>query len=98
MNVMGTDPIWGVTEGKLEEWWKEDEQSALQKVEPGSQATVVVVTGFVASTLQAWKSPPPAVCIPHRTNSIASTGHADDPEALRLRLLGDDLREAHARV
>ena len=46
MNVMGTDPIWGVTEGKLEEWWKEDEQSALQTVEPGSQATVVVVTGL----------------------------------------------------
>ena len=64
MNVMGTDPIWGVTEGKLEEWWKEDEQSALQKVEPGSQATVVVVTGFVASTLQAWKRPPPGESLP----------------------------------
>lgn len=50
-NVMGTDPLWEASEARLTEWFASAERAALRKTDLAAAAPVVVVTGFVASTL-----------------------------------------------
>jgi len=49
-NVVGVEPLYGITSEKVNEWWSS--QTELLQVNYKTVAPVVVVTGFVASTVE----------------------------------------------
>jgi len=51
-NVVGVDPLWDVTSSRVAEWFAAESQSALLTADCTKGAPIVVVTGFVASTLE----------------------------------------------
>ena len=49
-NTAGVEPLWSVTSSNVRAWW--EAESALAVVDYQSAAPVVIVTGFVASTVE----------------------------------------------
>ena len=49
-NTVGTDPLWGATAQRVVDWFADEGRSDLSTVDCKTEAPVVVVTGFVAST------------------------------------------------
>jgi len=50
-NVMGVDPLWPETASRLVEWFKQPKMQELTAVDCSDAAPIVIVTGFVATTL-----------------------------------------------
>jgi len=49
----GVEPLYGITADKFSSWWKaETDKHKFDKLDYKSQAPIVVVTGFVASTIE----------------------------------------------
>ena len=51
-NVMGTDPLWETTAELVSKWFEDPERSVLTTTDCATAAPIVVVTGFVAATLE----------------------------------------------
>ena len=51
-NVVGTDPIWDLTATRVQEWFADPARSNVLSSDCSKAAPVVVVTGFVAATLE----------------------------------------------
>jgi aspartokinase/homoserine dehydrogenase 1 len=51
-NVVGVDPLWEVTSTRVAEWFAAEAQEGLLSADCVQGAPIVVVTGFVASTLE----------------------------------------------
>ena len=49
---MGTDPLWELTAERLQKWFAEEAQASLTSADCKVAAPIVVVTGFVAATLE----------------------------------------------
>ena len=55
-NVVGVDPLWGLTGDKLQEWFAAPTQAGLTAADCKTAAPIVIVTGFVASTLEGTRT------------------------------------------
>merc|ERR1711881_383008 len=51
-NVVGVDPLWAQTLERLHAWWNHPSHEVLIQTDCRVAAPIVVVTGFVASTLE----------------------------------------------
>ena len=51
-NVVGVDPLWEITADRVGDWFRAPERAGLLSVDSRKTAPIVVVTGFVAATLE----------------------------------------------
>ena len=54
--VVGVDPLWDVTASRVNEWFAQPAQAKMMSANCAESAPIVVVTGFVASTLEGTRT------------------------------------------